>query len=193
MKVRLNSEPASKFSNALIFTVFATYPLLVFFLLKHYGLNFVVFLLLSVAVFKLLLQRNKSSLLLFLITVILCVLSSLFNADTYVKLLPVLINIGLFSVFCSSLFKTPMVQIFAEKFEGRKLTSKELNYTRSVTKIWTVFFLVNAAIAFYTSLFSSLEAWSFYNGFLSYILVGVLFAGEYAVRLFMKSRWQSEV
>jgi uncharacterized membrane protein len=56
-------------------------------------------------------------------------------------------------------------------------------YTRRVTQIWCVFFVVNGGIALVTALWSSFEIWSLYNGLIAYVLMGLLFAGEYIVRM----------
>jgi uncharacterized membrane protein len=48
--------------------------------------------------------------------------------------------------------------------------------------------MLNGAIALYTALFASMAQWSFYNGFLAYLLMGVLFAGEYCARRHFKRR-----
>jgi len=61
-------------------------------------------------------------------------------------------------------------------------------YTRRVTQIWCGFFAVNGVIALYTALFASLQQWTFYNGFLAYLLMGFLFAGEYCARCFFRRR-----
>jgi uncharacterized membrane protein len=42
---------------------------------------------------------------------------------------------------------------------------------------------MNGLIACYTAFFTSLETWTLYNGLIAYILMGLLFAGEYVVRL----------
>ena len=65
----------------------------------------------------------------------------------------------------------------AEHFDERKRS-----YTRRVTQAWAGFFLVNGIIAAYTAVGASTETWAVYNGFVSYLLIGILFGGEYAVR-----------
>ena len=63
-----------------------------------------------------------------------------------------------------------------------QLPEQAISYTRRVTQVWCVFFTVNGAIALYTALYASSALWSLYNGFLAYIFIGLLFAGEYCVR-----------
>jgi 3-hydroxymyristoyl/3-hydroxydecanoyl-(acyl carrier protein) dehydratase len=51
-----------------------------------------------------------------------------------------------------------------------------------VTLVWTVFFLLNGLLALALALGGDLKAWTLYNGFLAYILMGALFAGEFLYR-----------
>jgi uncharacterized membrane protein len=43
-------------------------------------------------------------------------------------------------------------------------------------------------MALITALWSSPGAWWLYNGLIAYVLMGILFAGEYCVRLYVKSQ-----
>ncbi len=65
-----------------------------------------------------------------------------------------------------------------------------MRYTRQVTGVWCGFFVVNAAIAVWTAVSASREIWALYNGFIAYIAMGTLFAGEWLLRrrLFPESR-----
>ena len=45
------------------------------------------------------------------------------------------------------------------------------------------FFIVNGSIALVTALWSSFEIWSLYNGFIAYLIMGLLLVGEYIVRM----------
>ncbi len=69
------------------------------------------------------------------------------------------------------------------------LPAATLAYTRRVTQVWCGFFVVNGAIALFTALYASAALWSLYNGFLAYLFMGLLFAGEYFVRWQVKRRY----
>jgi uncharacterized membrane protein len=56
------------------------------------------------------------------------------------------------------------------------------SYLRQVTMVWLCFFIVNAGISAGTAIWGSLEAWTLYNGLISYLLIGSIFTGEFAVR-----------
>jgi uncharacterized membrane protein len=48
--------------------------------------------------------------------------------------------------------------------------------------VWCGFFVFNGSMALSTVLFGDLAIWAFYNGFVSYALMALLFAGEYLLR-----------
>ncbi|WP_332874194.1 COG4648 family protein [Bowmanella yangjiangensis] len=117
-----------------------------------------------------------------------CVLSLLFgqsilsDSDLGMRLYPVLVNLALLVWFTSSLYFPPPVVERLARLKEPDLPAHAITYTRKVTKLWCIFFLLNGSVALYTSLFSSLSVWTFYNGFLAYCLMGMLGAGEYLVR-----------
>ncbi|HEY0062569.1 MAG TPA: hypothetical protein VGC21_10635 [Telluria sp.] len=105
------------------------------------------------------------------------------NALLPLKLYPVLVNLVFLAAFGWSL-TTPqsMVERMARLTEP-DLPPSGVAYTRTVTKVWCGFFVVNGAIALGTALWATDAQWSLYNGVIAYLLMGVLFAGEYVVRL----------
>ena len=108
------------------------------------------------------------------------------NALLPLKLYPVLVNLAFLGAFAWSLAAPPsMVERMARLTEP-DLPPSGVAYTRVVTQVWCGFFVVNGAIALYTALFSSDAVWSLYNGVIDYLLMGLLFAGEYLVRIRFK-------
>ncbi len=99
------------------------------------------------------------------------------------KFYPVVVNFFIFIAFFSSLFtKQTIIQKFAALTEGKELDKKTLQYTRNLTYIWVIFTLLNFLISILT-LFMSEKIWALYNGLISYILIGSIFAVEYPIRL----------
>ncbi len=104
------------------------------------------------------------------------------------KLYPVLVNAALLGVFTYSLIFPPsMVERFARLREP-DLPPQGVSYTRRVTQVWCVFLPLNGAIALVTALWASPATWTLYNGFVAYLMMGVLFAGEYGIRCNFKRR-----
>ena len=117
--------------------------------------------------------------------------SAFANSALLLKLYPVVMSLSFFSIFCYSLFKPPAVITLIAGARG-KLTENSVIYTRKITKVWSVFFICNAAIALWT-VFHSDEYWALYNGFISYVLVGILFTCEWLVRRNFKKNDQSNI
>jgi uncharacterized membrane protein len=115
-------------------------------------------------------------------TMLLVILAIWFNALLPLKFYPVFVNAALLSAFIYSLIVPPsMVERFARLREP-ELPVSAIYYTRCVTQIWCVFFAINGAIALITALWASAAIWTLYNGFIAYLLMGLLFTGEYLVR-----------
>jgi uncharacterized membrane protein len=115
-------------------------------------------------------------------TLLLVILAIWFNALLPLKFYPVLVNAALLSAFIYSLLVPPsMIERFARLREPQ-LPVAAIYYTRRVTQVWCVFFALNGAIALITALWASAAIWTLYNGLIAYLLMGLLFAGEYWVR-----------
>lgn len=86
------------------------------------------------------------------------------------------------SVFAFSLLpkRTPLVETFARKM-GESLDDHGVVYCRRVTWVWVSFLAVHLLVTLAT-VFASYEVWAAYNGFIAYVLMGALFAGEWLVR-----------
>jgi uncharacterized membrane protein len=99
---------------------------------------------------------------------------------------PIAIPLSLLIVFGASLRpgQQPMVTRFALLARG-SLPPELITYTRSVTVLWVVVFAILTLSAVLLSLFASTEWWSLATNFLHYLLIGAVFAGEYAWR-----RWR---
>lgn len=113
---------------------------------------------------------------------ILVSLSWVLNSDLGLLLYPVVVNASLFAIFFASLFVgMPLVEKLARLKES-DLPPHAVRYTRRVTQVWCGFFVVNGSVALYTALFASQATWLLYNGFIAYILMGLLAGVEWLVR-----------
>lgn len=112
-----------------------------------------------------------------------CALAVWNNNQLTLRFYPVLISFGLFIVFFSSLFSSqPIIERIA-RLQHPDLPEQGIRYTRNVTIIWSVFFMINGAISLMTAIWSSFAWWSLYNGFISYLLMAALMGLEYLVRV----------
>ena len=99
------------------------------------------------------------------------------------KLYPALINLGMLCLFGFSLLHPPTVIERFARIREPDLDEAGVRYTRVVTQVWCIFFVINGSLAFFTAFFTSEAIWSLYNGCIAYILMGLLFAVEYLFRI----------
>ncbi len=98
------------------------------------------------------------------------------KARVWFRLYPAVMVALALVLFSVSLFRTPLVEVFARKM-GETLDAKGVLYCRKVTRVWVGFLSVHLVVTVAT-VFLSREIWVFYNGFLSYVLMGSLLLGE---------------
>lgn len=111
-----------------------------------------------------------------------------FNAWGPLKLYPALVNGVLLLVFAASLARPPSLIERLARLSEPDLPPAAVRYTRRVTQVWCVFFVANGAVALATALWASTETWAFYNGFIAYVLMAVLFGAEWVIRQRVKAR-----
>jgi uncharacterized membrane protein len=105
-----------------------------------------------------------------------------------VKTYPVLINFCVAALFGMSLIWPPTVVERIARIAEPELSLEGQRYTRKVTQVWTLFLFANTVISAITVLYGSEEQWALWNGLISYLLMGLLFAGEYALRQVVRRR-----
>jgi uncharacterized membrane protein len=110
------------------------------------------------------------------------------NALLPLKLYPVLVSVAMLAVFGYSLIAPPSIVERIARLREPNLPPQAIDYTRRVTQVWCGFFAVNGLVALITALWASPAVWSLYNGVIAYLLMGLLFSGEYMVRLRFKRR-----
>jgi len=179
------------------------YPLVVFYGLAEFSVRWVSFTLLILFLLRLFalktnLKKNSNNItkpkngqllgpaaskIISLVVLVFLLFSFIFEADIGLLFYPVIINSALALVFSYSLVNPPPIIERLARLTQADLPPHALVYTRKVTKVWLGFFIVNGLIACYTALFSSLQIWTLYNGLVAYILMALLFSGEYLVRL----------
>lgn len=113
---------------------------------------------------------------------VLAMLTVLSNDVLPLKLYPVLVNAIFLILFAASLRHPPSVIERIARLHEPDLSHDGVAYTRKVTQVWCGFFLANGAIALWTSLWGSDQAWFWYNGVIAYGLIGLLFTSEWLVR-----------
>ena len=191
------TPPKPRLLALLLGVAIVLYPLLVYWGIQHFGPRILAGVLLVLALGKLLLARltqqpqgNMGWLLLAasIATAITLATGSVIGLKFY----PVLVNMVMLGVFGFSLWRPPsMIERFA-RLQHANLPNHAIAYTRKVTVVWCVFFVVNGCIAFAT-VFASHQAWALYNGLIAYGLMGALLGGEYLVRLRVQRQYSTRL
>lgn len=116
------------------------------------------------------------------------VMTSLYDAELAARLYPVFMNASMLMAFAATLWKPPsMIERFARIAEP-DLDERGVAYTRIVTWVWIAFFIANGSAALWTALHGSWLIWGLYNGGISYVLAGLLFAGEFCIRQIVRAK-----
>jgi uncharacterized membrane protein len=115
---------------------------------------------------------------------VMAALSLVMNDAKWFRCYPVAVSLLLLGLFGYGLFRPPSMIERIARLKDPDLPDAAVRYTRKLTFVWCLFFLFNGLIALYTALAATLEVWTLYNGFISYILIGALLLGEYCFRIF---------
>jgi uncharacterized membrane protein len=106
------------------------------------------------------------------------------DPDALLKFPPVVINLALAVWFGRTLApgEEPMISWFARLARGTELPPDLARYARRSTLMWTAFFVSMASAAAALAVLATPRTWSLFANGIDYLLVGVLFVGEYLFR-----------
>ncbi|WP_111858833.1 septation protein IspZ [Acinetobacter sp. CFCC 10889] len=168
--------------KGIVVILMVAYPFLVGWGLSQGQFVWVSAILIGLGIIRLFSKGNQLLLPLTWFAILCGGLSLLLKDHAWLKMYPVFMSVGAGIIFASTLIKPPsMIERFARLVEP-DLPESGVIWTRKVTIVWCIFFVCNAAIALYTVLFVPMKIWVIYNGFISYILMGILFLGEFILR-----------
>jgi uncharacterized membrane protein len=176
--------------GAMSVVLLAAYPLAVYWSLGHLSARWMACLLLALLGARLLLggaafgYRATAA-----VAALLAFAALVGNAMLPLKLYPAAVNGVLLVVFALSLRQPQTLIERIARLTQPDLPPEGVAYTRRVTLAWCVFFAANGTIALVTALAGSDEVWMLYNGLLAYGLIGLMFAGEWGLRLRAQRRW----
>lgn len=182
----LSWKKLSLLASALLFLA---YPLIIFFGLQILEPRYIAALLAIILLIRwrqnmhrVLNTLSKFHFVLLALLLMLISVTFIANSEDLLRIYPAAMSLGMLLLFGLSLIKPPsMVEIFA-RASTPELSPPAIAYTRKVTQVWCIFFLINSLIALYTALYTSREIWAYYNGLIVYIIMGLLFTGEWLLR-----------
>lgn len=160
------------------------YPFIVYFGLDKYGPIFLAVFLLVLILLRWYFDTDNSFKWVYIVAIVMCLLTIVKSNEIWIQFYPVLMSFGFFSIFLYSLLYPPTIIERFARIKYPTLDQKATQWIYRVTVVWTVFFLLNGLIALGTVLYGSLDLWTLYNGLISYLLMGVIFVGEWILRFF---------
>ena len=181
--VRTGKANASRLVGLGLLLAGLAYPFVVYLGLGHLSPR-IFALLLGALWLARLLSGNQTPLnrTLAFIALLFCLLLGMAGEPALLRWYPVLISLALLGLFAGSLMSgMPIIERLARLSEP-ELPAAAVRYTRRVTWVWVGYFIINASIAGGLALWAPLSWWTLYTGLIAYLLMGLLFAGEWLVR-----------
>ncbi len=159
------------------------YPLIVYAGLRHASPRVMAIALVAVALLRAGTLRGKPAWMAMVAAALLLAAAVFLSGETLpLKLYPALVNGVMLAVFGWSLLHPPTVVERLARLREPDLPPSGVAYTRRVTVAWCLFFVFNGALALATAWWASDAVWALYNGGIAYLLIGLMFAGEWLVR-----------
>ena len=105
------------------------------------------------------------------------------DSETLLRAYPIAVNVGMLIAFGATLVGggPSMIEKFA-RIREPDLDERSVRHTRRVTQVWCGCFAFNACASAVSMIWGSRAVWVLYNGFVTYLLVGVLIVAELAWR-----------
>jgi len=169
--------------KATIIGLSIAYPFMIYWGLQYYQASNLLLLLLILLALRWVASSKKfESIVLLAILITVVTIAFTWGYQLGLKFYPAMVNLGFLILFGTSLvFPPSMVERFA-RIQDPNLSPEGVAYTRKVTWIWSIFFVLNGSIAAVTAVWASNEVWTLYNGLIAYLLIGILAGGEWVVR-----------
>lgn len=172
------------------------YPFLIYYGLQYWNPRGLALVVAAAFLVRLLYNRKQGSkagsmLPLAIAVLIICTLVLFKGQGDAFLYYPVVVNAVMFGTFAFTLkVGPPMIERFA-RLREKDLPEPAIAYCRKVTIVWCAFFVINGLVALGTVINGDMRVWTFYNGLVSYGLMGLLFAIEFIVRLFVKRKHET--
>lgn len=185
------SSAARRALDALLIVVTVCYPFSVYFTERRVSAGWSLAVLLVVIVLRaglfLASGRRLAGILALGVAAALAGFHQLGQLDA-VRLYPVLVNLVFTAVFGATLVFPPSLIERLARLREPDLDAYGVQYTRRLTLVWVVFFILNAGLCAWAGIAWPTEYWALYTGLVSYLLVGALFVGEWPVRRYCRRR-----
>lgn len=132
--------------------------------------------------------KDKDSKLLSFFIGVFFLLGAIFKSSNFSYFYPVMVNVFFLATFLWSLKTTPIITRFA-MIKEPNLSEFGKVYTKNLTIFWCGFFALNGLVALALVFYEDKSYWAYYNGFISYVLMGTIFVVEFLLRFILKKRY----
>ena len=178
------------FVRVLIAIFFVAYPFIVYFGIKFFPASFFGLLLVAILAMRFgILVADERKVLLPVLSVFLVysIVTVIIDSAAMLLYYPALVNFSLFITFANSLRCEESLLLRIVRARGVTISEYTPRYLHRLTALWAGFFVLNGFVSMWTSTLS-MEAWTLYNGLLSYFLIAILMGGELLFRRNYKKR-----
>jgi len=173
--------------TAAIWLLTLLYPLVIYFGLGRFEPRWLALFLLLIAAARALAGRDRLWLAAAAGAAVLVVVSMLGNDALPLKLYPVLVNAVLLVVFGLSLRHPPSIIERLARLREPDCPPHAIPSTRPVSRVASLFYGHQCRSPPAHTVHARNARWALYNGLVSYVLMGLLFAGEWLVRQRVKA------
>ena len=178
------------FVRVVVVVFFIVYPFIVYFGIQHLPPSFFGLLLVALLAmrFGVLLPSERLVLLPVLLGfLVYAVTTVVLDSASMLLFYPALVNFVLCIVFANSLRHEESFLLRIVRARGVAISDYTPRYLYRLTALWACFFVLNGLVSIWTGTLS-MEAWTLYNGLISYFIVAILFGGEMLFRRYYKRR-----
>jgi uncharacterized membrane protein len=172
------------FIRIAIVIFFIVYPFIVYFGIKSLPPSFIGLLLIILLVLRFgVLKREERVILLPVLSVFFgyALVTVILDGSSMLLYYPAMVNFSLLIIFTNSLRSEESLLLRAVRARGFTISEYTPRYLYRLTLLWAMFFLLNGVVSVWTSTVS-LEAWTLYNGLISYFIIGILIGAELLFR-----------
>ena len=187
----MNVEKLGSLGRLFMMAAVMIFPFSVYFLIDKLGVEWlggILLILLAVRLLPLIRKYRWAPVVFLIVGAVFLVVLKWTGNPFILQLYPPFISLGLLSAFGATLIYPPTMIERIATAAGMVVNQRSIAYTRAVTVLWCIFFTINATVSGAIALDGSMRAWTIYNGLLSYIIIGIIFASEYLFRQFYMRR-----
>ena len=166
------------------------YPFAVYFGIQVLHVSFFGMLLALLVALRFVFTRSeerKSTLPLVVLMFVYAIAAAVYGKAEMLLYYPALMNLMLCALFALSVRGGEPILLRIVRARKIPMSKYAPAYLTRLTLLWAVFFFANALVSLWTTTLT-LEAWTMYNGLVSYLLVAALFGIELLFRRYYKKR-----